>query len=101
MKIINTIYSSHLTNDNTPDAELRDAAKRLGDFQAAALCAAYPDADIETVVRHGVSGVGAGVSVVMDDGSNPKEIHGSNPEEIQEQAQAIADRVGETAEIWA
>jgi hypothetical protein len=67
MKIINTIYSSHLTNDNIPAADLKLAATRCGEAEAEIIRNLYPDADLETIIRHGVSGVGAGIRVVDED----------------------------------
>jgi hypothetical protein len=63
MKIRNVIYSEHLTNESVPDIERRQAAFNLGHLQTEIIRFLYPDAEIETVVIHNVSGVGSGIQV--------------------------------------
>jgi hypothetical protein len=70
MKIKNVIYSEHLiwlAPDSIPDIETRQAAVNLGYMQEEIIKSRYPNAEIETVVIHNVSGVGSGIQVHGED----------------------------------
>ena len=63
LTITNTIYSDHLTDESVPDEILRRVATRLGELEEAVIRGEYPEATIQTIIRHNVSGVGSGISV--------------------------------------
>lgn len=92
MRIEHIIYSSHLSETAT-ETELRAAAAKLAEISRETLTAAYPDAKIEVTVKHGVSGVGSGITVIEDDGRDNSD--------VAESANALVERATSNDEIWA
>lgn len=92
MRIEHIIYSNHLSETAT-DTELRAAAAKYAEISRATLAAAYPEAEITVSVKHGVTGVGAGITVMDEDGRDNSD--------VAESAMALVERATGNDEIWA
>lgn len=64
------IFSSDLVEgwDDVSDIDIRASGYRYAELLVAALAAYYPDANVESDVRHDVGGYGAGVTCESDEG---------------------------------
>ncbi len=77
------LYSAHF--GDMKDDEVDVYAVKL----EKAVCAAYPDADVEVTVKHDVSGAGSGTFVSFDD----DEYHGPEEDQIRDNVEHIGQKV--------